>query len=78
MTTNLKPKWTVSAKLNPHNIWIGVYWDRLNMKRRGWTANPISFYICPLPCLCIKVERSLLSTEYVRRRGKYYLMDPDR
>lgn len=37
---------TVSMFLAWYDFWVGLYWDRKNR----------ALYICPLPCVVIKIE----------------------
>ena len=38
-------------KLEPHDIWVGVYWFRLKSN--------LVLYICILPCLPLRLEFNL-------------------
>ncbi len=42
-------RWRWSFQLEPRDLWVGVYWDRL-------APYLLDIYICPLPTLAVRLR----------------------
>jgi hypothetical protein len=70
-------RWSVSAYVEPRDVWVGVFWDRdVDTYERTW----LTVYVCLLPCLPVRFQRAPTSwyahTDKVRRGEAEPMTEP--
>lgn len=61
-------RWSVLVGFEPRDLWIGVYWDR--RYPGGFEADVLDIYICVIPTLVLRLNRSLIVPDLTDRQRR--------